>query len=258
MIPIRAVSLVAVLAGLCSFQTHSLAAISGINSPVTSMASIQFDDTTSLNPFSLPGTTNIMPTVSSWAGATFSLPSTTDLVTFDNAQGDISASFAGNTYAITFANVTLTQAVLNTGFAHLIFTFDVEYQLDGAGLPSQLTISPIFAVSGTVQPAGFASVGGFINYDAVNTAGTISTVETVNYSGFWNTPGPFSATVIGVPNSGNTPLLVANTTLRLWGSINFMVDPASINAFSYIPEPSMMTLLAVPAALSLRRRFRQA
>ena len=244
------------LAGGLLLGTTSLAGISGINTPGTSTASIQFDDTTSLDPSSFPGITNITPTVSPWTGAVHSLTSTTDPVTSDNAQGDISASFLGNAYSVTFSNVSLTQAPLNTGFAHLIFQFNVEYQLDALGLPNQATLFPNFSVNGTVQPGGFASVSGSIDYYGVNTAGTYSIVETVNYNQLYNVPGPFTGVVAGVPVNGTTPILPANTTMTLVGTINFMVDPASINAESeMVPEP-FAPLLALPALL-LRRRSRQ-
>ncbi len=232
------------------------AQITGINS-VSSSAAIQFDDTASFDPSLFPGITNITPTVSPWTGATHSLPFTTDIVTLDTAQGDVTATFAGNSYAINFANVLLNQAILNTGFAQLVFTFAIEYQLGGAGLPSQATLFPSFSVNGTVQTGGFAFVSGFINYDAVNTAGTISTVETVNYNQLFSTPGGFLATVPGVPNNGTTPALVANTTLTLSGSITFLVDPAEIHAESQmVPEPTAGVLVLLASLPMLLRRRR--
>lgn len=137
------------------------AAISGINTPGTSMASINFDDTNSLSP--PPGTTNITPSVGPWGGAIHALPFTTDGTTFDTAQGDIAASFLGNSYAVNFTNALLNQAIANTGFALLVFQFNVEFQLDAAGLPAQATLFPSFNVNGTVQTGGFAFVSGFIN-----------------------------------------------------------------------------------------------
>lgn len=231
------------------------AQITGVNA-VFSTASIQFDDTTSLDPLLTPGTLNSTLTLTPWPVATtHSFPFTTAPVTFDTAQGDMITGFLGNSYALTFSNVLLNQAVLNTGFAHLIFSFSVEYQIGGAGLPSQATLFPSFSVNGTVQPGGFAAVGGFINYDAVNTAGTISTVETVNYNGLFNIPGPFLGTVPGVPVNGTTPALVAGTTLTLTGQISFMVDPAEIHAQSQmVPEPSSAMLALLSLHLLLRRR----
>ncbi len=232
--------------------------VTGINA-ASSSASIQFDDTTSLDPLFTPGSTNITPTVSPWTGLTHNLPFTTDPITFDTAQGSVTATFATpgpNDYDLAFSNVLLTQAIGNTQFAHLIFNFSVEFQIGGGGLPSQPTLFPNFNVTGTVQPAGFAALSGFINYSGVNTAGTISTFETVNYNYFNNTPGGFSSLVSGTPVNGTTPALVANTTMTLSGQINFMVDPASISAESVsAPEPTAGVLVLLSALpLLLRRR----
>ena len=254
-------STIAALATGLILSASTQAQITGVNSAVSS-SSIQFDDTTSFDPSSNPGITNTTLTLTPWPGfTTHSFPSTTDPVTFDNAAGGITAGFGvpgPNDYDITFSGVSHTQAPLNTGTAHLIFTFVVEFQIGALGLPFQPTLFPSFSVNGTVQPVGgFAFVGGFINYDAVNTAGTISTIETVNYNQLFNVPGPFAATVPGVPTFGNTPALVANTTLTLSGTISFQVDPASINAQSQmVPEPSsaLLALLSLPLLLRRRRR----
>jgi hypothetical protein len=162
------------LAGGMFLADSAPAAISGINTPVASFAQIQFIDTTSLDPSFIPGITSINQSVSSWNGATYSLASTTDPVTSDTAQGDITASFLGNSYTIALNNVVLTQAPLNTGFAHLIFSFSVEFQLDALGLPSQPTLFPNFLVNGTVQSTSgsFAAINGFIDYYGVNATTT--------------------------------------------------------------------------------------
>jgi hypothetical protein len=237
-------------------------AIIGINTPVTSGASVVFDDTNSIAPPA--GVTNTGPATSPWTGAILTLSPTTDPNTGDTAQGSIDATFAGNNYALNFSGITVTQAPTNTGFANLTFTFNVEYQLDAAGLPTQATLFPNFIVNGTVQPSvgSFAVVSGFINYDAVNTAGTISTIETVNYNTIFNTPGPFTGTAIGIPVNGSTPALVPNTTLTLSGQIHFLVDPASISAESVqavvpiIPEPGTLALLTLGSGVlaTFRRR----
>ncbi len=232
--------------------------ITGINTPGTSLASINFDDTNSFSP--PPGTTNITPNVSPWNGALFSLPFTTDVTTLDTAQGDIMASFAGNSYALTFTNVLLQQSLLNTGFAKLVFQFNVEYQLDAAGLPSQPTLFPSFAVTGTVQNPGFAFVSGFINYNGLNADGTANLLDIVNYNANFGAPGPFSNTVNGVPGgpgAGTTAALAPNSTLTLDGVFTFIVDPASIHANSVmVPEPSSALLALLAAPLLLRRRKR--
>jgi len=238
------------------FIPSASAAISSINSPGTSNASIIFDDTNSIAPPA--GTTNTGPSVSPWSGATLILPLTTDPNTFDFATGNISGTFAGNNYAININNVQLNQQPTNTGNARLTYTFDIEYQLDAAGLPSQPTLFPNFLVNGTVQPSAgsFAKLSGFINYSGVNTAGTYSVLETVNYANFWNTPGPFSATAFGVPVNGFTPALVPNTTLTLNGQLTFLVDPASINATS-VQSPEPATLGMVVLALGALGRWRR-
>lgn len=245
---------VLVLIGTLFSQTRAHASISGINTPVTSIGSIIFDDTFSSTP--PPGITNSGPVVTPWTGATVTLAPTTDPNTLDFATASLDATFGGNNYAINFSNVTLTQAVGNTGTANLIFTFNVEYQLDAAGLPFQPTLYPNFVVNGTVQSTSgsFAAVSGAINYSGVNTAGTISTFETVNYNSVWNTPGPFSGLAVGVPTFGNTPVLVGNTTLTLDGVIVFAVDPASINAFSItVPEPASILVMSGVLGLALVR-----
>ncbi len=246
-------SAISALAAALILLTSAQAQVTGINSVAGSFAAIQFDDTTSTAP--PPGVTNVNPTVTPWNGATWSLPFTTDPNTFDTAQGDITGAVILGNYDIAFNNVLLSQAIGNTGFAHLIFNFSVEFQLGALGLPSQATLYPNFVVNGTVQPAGFAKLNGFINYSGVNTAGTISVVETVNYNSAYLTPGPFTNTAAGIPVNGTTPALVANTTLTLSGMIDFMVDPATINAHSVtVPEPSSALLALLAAPLLLRRR----
>ena len=257
--------LIAAAGGLLS-HAASQAAIIAINTPGTSNASITFDDTNSVAPPA--GTTNSGPSVTPWNGTVVTLPVTTDPNTGDFANGSIDATFipASNTYALNFNSITLNQAVGNTGFANLDFAFNVEYQLDALGLPSQPTLFPNFVVNGTVQNTAlsFAAVTGFINYEGVNTAGTISVLDTVNYNSVWNTPGPFSGVAVGIPTFGFTPVLVGNTTLTLSGVIQFQVDPALINAQSVqsfqsavIPEPSSAVLLGIGACVTVMGAFRR-
>lgn len=253
----RLVGLTVSVLGGAIFCADARAGISGINA-VNSSASITFDDTFSLDPSLNPGTTSTGPAANPWTGAPLILPVTTDPVTFDFANATLDATFLGNTYALNFTNITLNQLPPNTGTAHLNFLFTVEFQVDGAGLPLQPTLFPNFVVNGTVQniAGSFAAVTGFIDYNGVNTAGTISTVETVNYNNVWNTPGNFTGTAVGIPVNGTTPLLVPNTTLTLTGAISFQVDPASINAYSVtVPEPASLALLGGAVGLSLGRRF---
>jgi hypothetical protein len=109
-------------------------------------------------------------------------------------------------------------------------------------------VFPNFAVNGTVQNSSgsYAAVKGYINYDAVNTAGTINTVETVNYNWINTTPGGFTTTIFGIPINGTTPNLVPNTTLTLSGYLDFIVDPANINVET-VPEPGSGLLLGFAA-----------
>ncbi len=237
----------------------SPALIIGINTPANSFATLGFNDTLSLDPLLLPGTTNLALTTSPWNGATWTLPLTTDPVTGDFAQGSVTASFvpASNTYAVSLGGIVLSQAVNNTGQAILDVDFIVEFQLDGAGLPLQATLYPNFVVTGTIQniAGSFASVAGRIDYWGVNTAGTIGVLETVNYNTTWTTPGSFTATAFGVPVNGFTPLLVGNTTLTLDGHIRFVVDPALINVESVqVPEPAAALLWLAGGLLAWRRR----
>lgn len=253
-------SAIAAVTSLFLLSAAAQAGISGINTPVTSTASVNFDDTGSQTPALLFGTTNGGPSSSPWTGSLVSLGATLDPITGDLAQGDISASFLGNTYAVNFNNVVLNQAVNNSGFADLIFTFNVEFQIDALGLPAQATLFPSFQVNGTVQniAGSFAAVSGAINYSGVNTAGTISTFETVTYGATFNTPGNFNAIVPGVPTVGTTPALVPNTTLTLDGVIRFRVDPANISANSVmVPEPSVSMLALTAAAMLASRRRRR-
>jgi len=240
-------ALAALVGGLLA-SAGAQAGVIAINSPVTSSASINFDDTNSSSPPS--GVTNTGPSVSPWNGSIVSLPSTTDPNTLDSAQGNIDGSFifASNTYALNLTGITLSQAGTNTGFAILDFAFNIDFQLDGLGLPSQATLYPNFAVNGTVQNTAlsYAAVSGFIDYYGVNTAGTMSVLETVNYNSVWTTPGPFSGVAAGIPVFGFTPVLVPNTTLTLNGFIQFTVDPATINAQSFqVPEPSSIALWGI-------------
>src|SRR6266404_7826973 len=253
---------IASIGGLLLGDSARAAVVSTINSPAGSFASISFVDTNSLDPSLVPGG-NYNQTVSPWGGAApinNTLPLTIDPIG-DLAKGNITADVIAGNYSLTLNSVQLNQAVLNTGFADLIFRFSVEFQLDGAGLPSQATVFPNFAVNGTVQNSGsgFAAVKGFINYSGVNTAGTISILDTVNYNALFNTPGNFNGTVAGIPVNGTTPTLAPNTTLTLSGMIDFTVDPANINVET-VPEPGSGLLVgfAVLSGLLWRTMQRKA
>ena len=238
----------AALAGTLLHSASAQAGLIGINSPGTSIASINFDDTNSSKP---PiGVTNTGPSVSPWNGPAVTLSLITDPNTGDFAKGQIDAMVTSPfVYALNFNSVTLNQAVGNTGYATLAFTFNAEFQLDSLGLPSQATLFPNFNVNGTVQSSSgsYASVKGYINYTGITSAGTIGVLDTVTYNSVWNTPGAFSGTATGTAMNGFTPTLVGGTTLTLDGIIIFTVDPAEINAQSVqsVPEPSSFALLCL-------------
>lgn len=243
--------------------TTARGAIIGINTPGTSFATINFDDTNSIGPPA--GITNTGPSVSPWNGSLISLPLTTDPNTSDQASGDLTATFvfASNTYGLTFNNILASQPLsTTTGIADLSFNFSVEYQLDAAGLPPQATLFPTFFLSGTVQtpPGSFAVFSGSLDYYGVVISGAVAQVETVSYFGLWTTPGAFTAVVPGTPTSGTTPALMPNTFLRIDGSFKFQVDPATIGGYArMVPEPGTWGLALAGGGLLLlaqRRRRR--
>jgi hypothetical protein len=236
--------------------------IVGINTPGSSSATITFDDTTSLNPSLIFGTTLLSPTVSPWNGASFTLPLTFDGTTGDSAKGNVLGTFipSSPTYSVSLNSVYLNQLPVNTKSATLNFQFDIEYQLDAGGLPFQSTLFPNFNVSGTVQPGAgsFAAINGAIDYYGVTTAGTVSLLDTVNYFALWNTPGSFNGTAVGIPVNGTTPVLLGGTTLTLIGNVRFIVDPATINAETAVPlPPAAWTGLATLAGLGVVLLFRR-
>jgi hypothetical protein len=231
--------------------------ITGINTPAGSFASIQFNDTTSLNPLSQAGST-YSSFISPWGGASQALALTTDPTTLDLAQGGLTAAIIAGNYSIALNNVVLNQALTNTGYANLILQFDVEFQIGAGGLAIQPTVFPNFAINGTVLNAGgFASVTGFISYYGTATVdGVIGLMDTVNYNDTYNTPGNFSAVATGVPVNGFTDRLNPNSILTLVGDIDFKVDPADINVQT-VPEPASGLLVGLGAVLSvflLRRK----
>ena len=222
------------------------ALVSGINSPGNSNATIRFGDGLS----GAGGGTYSPPVANPWSGALYSTPFYTDGTTLDTAQGSMVASFTPATYDLNIPLAFLNQAVGNTGSALLQYHCVVEFQMDAAGFASGPTLFPGFIINGTVQPGGFAQMTGSITY----TSAGVGPIDTVNYNYFTAAPGPFNATVSGVPTFGVTPPLPANDTLTLIANFSFTVDPATINATT-VPEPSsaMLALLSLPLLLSRRR-----
>ena len=227
----------------------SQALVSGINSPGNSNATIRFGDGLS----GAGGGTYSPPVANPWNGPLYSTPFYTDPTTLDTAQGSISASFTPASYAINIPLAFLNQAAGNTGSALLQYLCVVEFQMDAAGFASGPTLSPVFTINGTVQPGGFAQMTGSITY----TSAGLGALDTVNYNYFTALPGPFNATVNGVPIFGTTPPLPANDTLTLIANFSFTVDPATINATT-VPEPSAGLLAALSALPLLLRRRRAA
>ncbi|MCY2932391.1 MAG: PEP-CTERM sorting domain-containing protein [Planctomycetota bacterium] len=236
----------------------------GINSPSSSYALINFDDTTSLNPSAVPGTTNYTTSTSPWNGSSFTMGTQIDPNTLDEAKGNLLGQILGpTTYDVSLNSVRLIQTAGNSGYAHLNLRFNIEYQLDSGGLGSQATISPIFTVDGTVQTGGgFAQFGGTIDYYGMDSSYNPYLLDTVVYSpAIWTAPGPFNGTVSGVAINGTTPILPGtvggnNSTLTLVGNFSFMVDPATMNVAT-VPEPATVSLLALGGLAVLRRRRRR-
>ena len=232
------------------------AQITGINAGASS-ATIKFNDTGSTVPPS--GTTNVTQSTGAWNGSPFNPLFPTDPITLDFATGGISAGGLGAVYSVLPTNIQLSQVNATSGFALLIYNFNVEY-IVASNLALQATLFPNFLVSGTVgsTPGSFASVTGTIDYyDVSNAAYNNGLLDTVNYNYMNNTPGAFAnAPVNGVPTNGFTPLIPAGANLTLVGTITFIVDPSSISAQSFmVPEPaSGILVLLTGLPLLLRRR----
>ena len=218
------------------------AQIASITSAVSTGA-VQFTDTHSLNPSLNPGSTYFSASAP-WTGAPVTL-SQTDPTTFDAASGILDASgYSGNNYPITLNNISLSQAVGNTGHADLIVFFVITYQIGAGGLPGGLAQYPNLLVSGTVQPAAgsYASVVGNIGYSGVNAAGVQVTSGSINYNFLDNTPGStFNNFPVSVTPAPTLATLPAFSTLQVDGSFTFEVDPASLNVET-VPEPGTQAL----------------
>ena len=229
----------------------------GVN-PLSSSASIVFDDTNSFNPFAGTSLTN---TNATWGGPLHFIPLTTSGPTNDQAEGQVLAQFTATTYDILFPLTTLTQDLTATGFADLNYQALAEFNTGLGGYGGGGTRYPIFVVSGTVQPGGFAFVNGTINYYSQILGAVPVLQDTVTYNMIWNNTGstPISFTnvpVIGSFSSGVIPALAGFENLILDANIQFRVDPATITATSYsVPEPgSALLALFAGVPLLLRRR----
>lgn len=245
-----------VIALLASAMMSAQAQLVTITS-ATSSGTIKFDDQNSFL-----GANNgalYQQNSAPWNGSTFALTQI-DPTTGDSANASLQAIGGFGSYNVILSSVALTQPVGNTGYADLIFSFSVDY-LIGANWNGASTISPSFLVSGTVQniSGSFASITGQINYFAVNSAGTISQVDQVNYNWVYNTPGTFSGqSVAGTAVNGTLGNIVGGTTMTMAGTLVFRVDPATFTVTT-VPEPSTLALFGLGAAglFVIRRKVRK-
>jgi hypothetical protein len=236
------------------------AQITGIISG-SSVVTNAFVDNASLNNLSQAGAVYVAGNAA-WNGGGFGLTSQTDPTTHDSANSSLSASYSGNAYSLTVNNLTLAQTATDTGHADLIYIFNIDYQLGSGGLPSQATLFPNFLVNGTILTAGsFASITGFFDYYGDDISGPNTLLDTVNYNWTFNNGGVagnfINQLVTGTPVNGTTPVLNNNSDLRIFGQLDFKVDPASISVES-VPEPSGGLLIGLAGVCGiLWRRVRQ-
>lgn len=235
------------IAILTTGSAHSaIVGIIGSDSVVTAV----FDDTSSLDPFTNPGTTNSITTsLLGWPGGLYSQPTVTDPVTGDTATFGIFAFSTPTAYGVFLTGTQLTQQIGNSGFARMTINYRISFQMDAAGLPTQLITIPSINLAGTVQTGGFATFTGTLNFESA----ALGNFNTVNYAYGNTTPGSFATTIGGTPTLPPSFTLPANDVLTLDGQYTMIVDPASFNV-EFVPEPSVAGSLLLALATTLRRR----
>ena len=228
----------------------SRGAISGINASGSFLIT-NFDDTGSVAT-SGTGVTNANFVVNPWSGALTPQPAFTDPNTGDSTSGFYFAFSGGNSYAVFLNSVQVNHQLANTGSATLTMVYGVEFQCNALGLP----LAPIslynYAVTGNIQPGGFATFNGVLTY----TSAALGLLDQVNYAYLNTTPGPFFATVSGTPTSGAPFTLPANDTITLNGQFQIIADPASITVSS-VPEPSTYAMALAGLACGGYSMFRR-
>ena len=238
------------IASCAAIVTPAHAAIVGIIGS-DSVVNALFDDTNSLNATSNPGTTNLVTTaLAGWSGGIYNQPLVVDPVTGDDATFGIFAFSTPTTYGVFLTGTQLTQQVGNSGFARMDINYRISFQMDAAGLPTQLISIPSINLAGTVQPLGFAVFTGSLTFESA----ALGTFNTVNYAYSNTTAGAFSTTITGTPMSPPSFSLPANDILTLAGTYTMIVDPASFSV-EFVPEPSVAASAMLGlAACTLRRR----
>jgi hypothetical protein len=243
---VRSCLLIALLASANPDANAAIIGIIGSDSVVTAT----FDDTNSFDPSANPGTTNSITTsLLGWPGGIYSQPTVTDPVTGDTATFGLFAYSTPTAYGVFVTGTQLTQQIGNTGFARMTINYRISFQMDAAGLPTQLIAIPSINLAGTVQPGGFATFTGTLNFESA----ALGNFNTVNYAYGNTTAGSFSTTIGGTAMLPASFSLPANDILTLDGQYTMIVDPASFSV-EFVPEPSVACSLMLALATTLRRR----
>lgn len=242
-----------VIAAALLSGTSAHAAISYVNQS-QSTVQFKFNDTTSVNSSSIPGTTNYITTQVPWSGNPLGL-NLIDSVTGDTSGFTINGyGYVGATtvYRINIPDFHLTQSITGSGYATASLEFKIEYQVDAAGFTGPL-IAPQFVVNGTVlNSSSLAQLTGHVSYSSLANG----VLETLTYGYANNTPGPFSQILTGTPLNNVTSLTFApNDVFIESGYFELLVDPASIT-FSSIPEPGTMVIGVAMLGLLACKRHR--